>query len=615
MLHKPTSPYPYQTTVVLEPKNKLMFSCEAINSNVYSFRIKFDNFMIYQSAFLENDTVIENIDGVTNISCKFEQDKIYSGYTTTSNGIRRGSRRVYSLGTNDAIIKSNGGFTWQIRLYENAETANYIPSVWVAYGVVEENFNNKNYYFDVSKTTHDPYIDDKKGGYYTEKCRILKIRPHDNLDMLDQLGTYYINIDNVYYKVLDFIYYDPTDNDKIVERDSYGTPLYGYIIYSVNDYSDNKFIPSINSNSSYTIFSNFIDSDVFYFNTMLLPELHLYDMFEREILGGNTSVNSVISEYSNYIVTGQYISPSGSTVVSYKFSLEQFNKRYNEYIEIYTTGTVFSSDIKFNYDMLLHDEKYRLTIITKDSNGFECQKELYINTDLTTNSLPLQVWAGSYYPRGSRIIDFSNLLSIQCQELYKNHHKFMTIDALTGDINETTQNAIIVCDISLKNELLYSSVENLEDLQSENASVYLQFKISPGTWGEFMDYVDDSGWTCRLVWNGVSLDVCKLSTRDQKETIACLTGIVIYNYCPYEKSILTKSSIIEGLMKSEFNTTVPWKWFDDLEWKDDYFWHEETPFSNNWWRFVGDKVGMYLKNVSVDSNYIKLNERNNYVIS
>ena len=304
-----------------------------------------------------------------NINFSMLPNKGYQGITDVAQTTLT-SYTVY--GSNNAILQPNKEYSWQCRLYEDANE--YSPNNCLGYGFVDS------FSLEGTSLTSD----------------IIKTRPHTLVEYNVASGysganaknQYFIKIKGNTYRVKEFWnsdisheitdYYGKTQTVE-AETDSYGNALYGYAILENPDSSFGSGGRNI-VGERYTLCCNYIDSDEYYFSTTQTPSLRLYK-------GSNDSAEEIVTEsieidYSNLQLYGQYIHPTGITLNRYRVRLYKTSQGEEALID--DTGYVQDSNISYSYNRIQNcfaGEFYRLEINATDANNYSIHKNITIIAD------------------------------------------------------------------------------------------------------------------------------------------------------------------------------------------------------------------------------------------
>lgn len=399
-------------------------------------------------------------------------------YTTTEN-----DKTIYSVLDYEKLNK--------VLNTANFETINYIPTSWIGYGTIQDiksvdiNTDTSAYGFD------DGVIEVSSSG----KFKLIKIFPHaiPNLHLLGSdtcsaqtdytkghdtyYGRYYIKINGIFYKILDWRYYDwskiyittqvgegncvydgnpdefpyytlDDDNNKYYYKsvlkycqntdygilDGYGNPLNLYVlIYGGSDFDiGNK------SDVDYTIYSNYIDTDTCSFELTPNAEIvfgdskflnspdALYNQIQFYNSEENAFQNPFALPYSNLDLIGTYFHSLGATLRSFYTKLyiyDNSNKRL-----INETKTEYGTVYKYSFDEFMNQNKYLLDITLTDSNNITYKKYLYINSNYATTNVDLNVDVVYNLKEYRNKISWDTAPTCIPYEYIENNHAFLSSD-------------------------------------------------------------------------------------------------------------------------------------------------------------------------------------------
>ena len=532
-----------------------------------------------------------------------------------------------------SVDKRHGAFNYEMA-YEDAKLGenrvypedfyictNYIPTSLVGYGTVQEIYTIRNYLINEDKNKYGifdaPYLTEVANSYI-DNYYILKIFPHafHNWDMgtgeLSEdydsyYARYYIKINGIYYKILDWRYYlfagrydvgEKTYTNRSfnpsIDADGYGNPLAMYILIRKPDGE------SISSDDTYTIYCNYTDTDDYTFKYTDETVVSFYDATspnsemvfyktQDEALKEN---NIYSTSYSNVNITGVY--PQDGTYISkYKTTLYQVLSN-NKLSVIDSVAYEFGQNIRYEYDEFMNGKKYLLHFEIANSNGnilnyYRCIVPSY---GLETKLIRLD--SSVNRTNNSVIIDYSNLFSIAPKEETKGCYEFIETDVKYQPY----------LNLYKDNSLTYDEIDGQGDLSISNPVSNIVIKLNSYFNGEICRTIDDDENVYVLKWDGIQF----VYKTPNKELI----------YYPYKYGISDIESLednawlskmIENMESADINTDVPYVWneaFDAQIFNSDLYIHTEEPASEYWWSIVMYDNGIYFKNLTIGSDWVNI---------
>lgn len=317
---------------------------------------------------------------------------------------------------NNALLQPNSDYSWQVRLYEDADTE-HPPSNCLGYGFV----NAKGTPLKLRPHTTIEYnkvikIDGVENKYYQ----------FSSLEGASTSEKYYISINGKVGQITEFWNSDMSISEisgKSVstttpEADSYGDPLYGYAQIEWGTGST----PTINVGTQYAIFCNYVDSDEFYFSTTencklsLSDDGHTDDRHKDEE-GNPMTVTDIDDDTQIYVhrsdfhLSGEYAHTYGAIASRYRVLLYKAEDDIETLVD--DTDYIQDSYISYAYNRMVNGERYRLDIEVVDTNGYSIQRSVDITinySDIVIDIPDRTVRTDSYPQHNSIIVDWSNTL-------------------------------------------------------------------------------------------------------------------------------------------------------------------------------------------------------------
>ena len=611
LLRKPALQYPHAE--VVNPNEEVDFQCELQSSGkIAKARLMIDdnNYEYYFDNFDVQNLQENNYSSLVTYPIK-NNIPTYKIYKSDSN--RTSDETSFSFAAGEM-------YTWKMRIYEDSNPDNYVPSSWIGKGTVME-------LYQYDSNSHAPI------GISTSEIignKIIRINPHTQMYFRYNMGTglsysyakfwtryddnarYYIKVGNNFTEIKNYYYFlpkhdkgagynggDVTQVNKDSDLDSYGDPKFGYALI------DEKFNVSVGD--TYTIYCNYIDTDQYYFDTNTPPTINLYENFTsvngenvtREIdLSDNTQLAPLSLSYSNLHITGEYLQSEGISVSHYSFLLER-RESDTKYSTVSYSNNIYSTNIDWQYDKFISGNEYRLTLSLTDSVGSTFEKIIYIKAEYNSISYPMNIKIEEYRKHNSLIIDFSELHSITANEEIEGGHQFLAYNEDTDKIDTTLTIPNNVCHLDKGNSLTYDFIDGEKELSFGKSTIYTTFRIDSDYTGTIFEVTDDDGTTTALKWDGMHF---YLSVKNPS------TGYSSYGqvFSPYENwDNMTvgdkKKAINEAMAKEAVDYSVPYLYMKgEINYGDDLYYHTETPLSEQTWLVIIDTKteNVYFKNMS-----------------
>lgn len=630
MLYKPTNPTPYNS--VIDPTGGINFSASCVNTNeITEMRLTIDN-NSYKYYFDMGNTCYS--DGEIGIDIDKEQSK--SGYRISNSTYKRDDVVDYILcGSSSSILNSPKNYTWQVRLYQDNCNVN------IGYGFIQEVYTSLDTKFDDSAT-----------------C-ILKVRPHTNmffnagtnfnknnattssgstdrskklssalLNYYDDKVKYNIAINGTSYKVLAYYYSSSTYN---LQADTYGDPLFAYIEIAASD-------TDISADDEYSIYTNYIDSNEFYFQCKSAPKLTLSvitENFERELPitdGTNPSVESSNLHilYNNLKIEGKYSQSNGASVNYYRFRLYQILSDKTELL-LQDTGNIYKSEITYEYSDFFSGNVYKLVFQLQDTDKKSIVKSLYITPDYKSTVQPRTLAVQRYPDHQSVIIDFNNLISIPGEETVIGAHTFNNLTAIKNDNNSfkvqdeaegneeddnihlfAEKTNVKTCFIAPKNVVTYEKIDGSDDTTTcVNPLISMTFRCNNTNTQKIFKLVDDDNHEYALYWERHAFIFYYYeNTNNHRDYVVKYISPYYrsgFPNCAIATTLLTNTKLRElqqktenALSDSNANYAVPYLAFDDLptgtnDVNTDLYCHTEDIAKDFWWHAIIKQKQFYIK--------------------
>ena len=500
----------------------------------------------------------------------------------------------------------------------------YIPTAWIGYGEIQD--YNRTYITDSGRLAKNSSSSttNSSANYY-----MLKIFPHNiptyfavsgkgaftagndskeqtitqqYIDGYDTfLGRYYIKIAGYYFKILDFRYYDWRDNnspnpsdtiDSSTYFDGYGNALAMYVLIK-NDVD-------VELNGTYTIYSNYIDTDSCAFEISDAAEISFKDIKfpDTEITFYSTEDEAMKTDniynlqYSNIELSGTYYQNAGAYLSKYNISLYQIVNGNQSLIDRVTDR--FSQSIYYNFSDFRNAETYLLVFEITNSKNVVDRRCLCIRPDYGENTKLISAEAIYNKDDNSIIVDYGKAFSVYPEESIEGAYEFKT------------ENNNTYLSIGGGNTLTYDKIDGKGDLEFTNVLCNIVLRTHKGVHEDLFSIVDDNNNTYSMEWDGVQfVYTCTLSS-----------GTVnVYKYSPtlYNISAETNvtenpwlSQMLENMSVANINTSVPYLWneaFNAQLWDDDLFVHVEEQLDTHWYSIVVSNEDAYFYNLTGDTEW------------
>lgn len=596
--------------------------CVSFNPDINWLGVKKNSNMTWKSrlyeydSFLEDALVYDDLLDIgyptdnSNYPIDYENNYPYYSY---QNNYRKGMFN-YELAYEDA------GRSTKLYGDEFYYTTNYVPTSWIGYGNI---ISTQNAYLTGATTINDAPISSSSSGNRNNNYKLIKIFPHDfhnwlmfgydssSVSKTQQYTTgydnfysrYYIKIRGYYFKILDFRYYNwcdiddanPSDNLE-GNTDGYGNALSMYVLIKT---------PSgftINENDTYTIYSNYIDTDSYSFEMNDVADITFIDKkfasspisFYKTQSDAMTNENAYNLNYSNLEIEGAYKQNSGAYLSKYNVTLNRIDENGNMTI-IDRVANRFSQSIYYNFDEFKNGEKYLLKFEIVNNRNVIDERYLCIETFYGQETNLIKATTTFNQSDNSVIIDFNNIFSISPIETIENAHSF-----------KTENDNLFLC-IDSNNSLTYNKIDGEGNLTITNLLANIVIKLHDGFYGEIAYVKDDYNNEYTLSWDGLQFiyEVTKAS-----ET-------VIYHYYPFSYEISDETTItnnpwltkmIDNMTSYEIDTSVPYVWntaFNAQAWDNDLYIHVEEPSKVYWWSIIMCDDCVYFCNLDTSSDWIK----------
>ena len=644
MLYKPSNPSPYNS--VLDIDDKLSFSASCIcTDDICGLRLAVKDDKCDYFLPVKSDKLKDCLMG-SSITIPYDKDFLDEAnghYINTA-----GFARAESVSA-DSLLKVFTQYRWQVRLYQNMNS----PTISIAYGSIQ----------DVIKT----YDENGK----LQLRRILKIRPHTNMFFkhLDENGNhdtaydlgigkqfteyyddnagYYIQINGNQYKVEDYYYsktkayYNSAKQQQSLDCGKvYNTPLFAFIeidteeTVEVNEEGNEKrsIIEKFSADDEYTIYTNYIDSNEYYFECHQLYNPIFFDGNNKEITNYFSNSNSIGEEnvieidHSNFTLKGSLPQEARSSINYYQIKLFQIMPTGKEVL-IDDSGCVCGSDINYSCGDLLDGELYLLHINVCDTHNHLTNHSVYISPSyggIVQSPISL---VKAYREHNSVILDFSNLISITGHESnrYQGSHTISKekIGAITTNI----------CTIAPNNTVSFEKIDGRnKNIECENPLINLTFRCSSGDAQTIFEFITDNNVTYRLTWetyrfhlwagryitryqNKVvyQLENGALVPKTVREEIRTLETICDSYYSPYDiMNNHTDTEILQAIQNaiadSELNYSVPYLDLPNLLLREDSYAHTESAAHDFWWHVIVADGYWYINCINAPQGYSWQNE-------
>lgn len=492
---------------------------------------------------------------------------------------------------------------------------NYVPNSWVGYGSIEQTYlkylckdtDTKNYYWSSSSKYS---VNLKNRDAYSNGLQLLKIFPHTftnshiwgfNGDTSnfrkafdkyksgydEYYARYYIKINGIYYKILDWRYYDwffasydkekekNNTPEKMLEGevDGYGNPLAMYVLIYAPD-------AEIRADTEYTIYSNYMDSNNYTFQINDVPSVKFYDTkfpssnitfysTKEEAIG-----NPFILEYSNLELNGRYSQNSGAYISQYQVEL-----LLDDGTAIDKTKS-FSQTLQFCFSDFSNANKYLLHISIINNRNVIDERYLYITPSYNTTSNLINADVKYNRKHNSAIIDFSKLHSITptiSDDGYEFDNENKSVKIFEG------------------NSLTYDKNDDFKTpLNIQDSLVNFTFKLKTGFNGEICKVIEDNGTETCLSWNSSEgVFRCDIGS------VSC--SVLIYGEWELETQLA-------AMQNAELNSNTEYNWgeeFNEMDYNENLYFHAETKADMYWCSAIIDlkEKKVYIKIMSEEPKW------------
>lgn len=526
-------------------------------------------------------------------------------------------KKGWRCGTfNYNVAYQEAGLSAEKKTYKDSfyYCTDYIPSSWIGYGSVGE--FSSSVYLTGTKSSNASVISSSSKNGKSDKYYMLKIFPHDfhNQNMFGNdtksysntkqytsgydsyYARYYIKLKGYYFKILDWRYYDWRDNTKTPIKnlegnvDGYGNALSMYVLIKV----PSGFSLSSNEDLTYTIYSNYIDTDNYSLEINDEPTLSFCDSKFPDVAIPfyDTKEDALDNEYqiaySDFDLQAVYSQNSGAYLSKYSINIDKIKEDGSLY-ELERVHDRFAQTLKYSYSDFMNGEKYLLSVRITNNRGVTDERYLCIAPQYGIEPRFIQAKTKYNKVNNSVKIDFSEAFSIAAKEAVEGEHEFLTEQDLT------------YVHLQDKNSITYDEIDGVGALSFKDftASIVIRFKHDFS--GELVYIEDDDGNEYQLSWDGIRFTYNILQKNG---------SIKQFNYTPYADTIsaetdITKNAWLAKMMNnlkvSEENKSVPYIWnmaFDAQKWDDTLYWHEEEPYSENWWSIILRNDGASFANLT-----------------
>lgn len=591
MLYKTTSPSPYMTSVA--PCEDVSFSCSCVNtSDVKRVRLK-----------------INDVNSNNNV------------YTTDTNTPTIKDKEIsISINTANVNLIPQKNYTWQMRLYETNNTVN------IGYGFVNSilnSYKNSNPQEGectalTSNATHvlkiRPHTDilfdlnnisinsislnnGTNNAYISKECFNTVFKKNANKDKFTSGGdsnvTYIIRINGKDYPIL--AYYYGADSDL---KDHYTTSTFieGYPIGQVDSYDNPLFAyveiesdSNANLEGEYTIYTNYIDSDEFYFSCNSKPTLTLSNngAVIEDFADTNTptEANSYILQSSNFSLVGAYNQAENAIIDYYWVKLYQITS--NGEILLDYTGNIYSSTFEYYYDCFFSGEEYKLILQTVDTNKTTILKSIIITPKYESTIIPLNIMVEENKKNGSVCIDFSNLISISGEEVITDGHTILTDEDI----------GVSYCQINEDNTITYSKKDGSDKpLECSSPLLSVICKCNHENPQDILTLNTDDGKRYEVMWTG-RVFVVFIYGGNSVFPIDSIT------YDPFINMGVNTDTIETAISKPATNYAVPYLAYSDITFNNTYYYHTESIFNDFWWHIIFTENSFYIKCLNPTDGY------------
>ena len=583
MLYKPTAATPCREKVNPDDLNKsgISFGCTLLSSSkVAKTRLMIGDggYEYYFDSPPLTPTIINRDYGV-DIEYSYRGEN--ASYAIQQSNNRRMSSEDIENPLKKLYIQSGRSYTWQMRIYEDRAVS------WIGYGTIE-----------AVKEVSSQYI--------------LKIRPHTNIyfpealpygiypqfwSRYDNNAEYFIKTNNGISRIEAYTCYDPSSEEGYFkDKDmSYDTPLYGYAKVDANF--------TITQGEPYTIYCNYIDTDLYYFEASTPPQITLSECFNvngSELLR-DIEKDTLVLEYSNLHIKGRYYQNDGATVNYYNFLLEELvsvdeNEEHPVYRVVDATNNIYSPTVEYMYDNIIGGSDYRLTLHVTDTDNVTTGKILYISAVYLASIYPMQFKPELYMPHNSVIMDFRGLVSIPAHEELSGQHQYVALNPRNGEPATDTWYPQNACHVDLGNCLTYNQLDGEGDLSIKNGLFYFILSVDDVYNGTVFEAEDDDGNHITGSFDGVCFTLAYTNNGNvthQKLYFSPYASWLAENSTRDLRTSAVTIAMREGgtdplSQRRIINIDVPFLYYDELEYRESNYYHPETAMSEYGWAIIVD---------------------------
>lgn len=512
-------------------------------------------------------------------------------------------------------VLSNGReISWKVRLFDKYSLLGggaYKATTQVAYGTINSVstyqynsvsytrltvFPHMNIYMDTlvgikNIQTRLPGVDDDPNGY--AKANILSI-----LRNCDPNMRYYIEINGMQYPITHYSYV-PIETGLISEWDeyfdAYGNPVNGYIGIEGTGLS-------IQSDTTYKIYCNYIDSKSTYFDVYSDAVITVKENLGTTLTSSNCALdNPYVINYCNLELDISYSQAQGVYSNYFNYSVKRYNPSSGEYEFVYNSGNLYNQQLHCSFNKLLPDSVYQVIINIIDTQQRSYVRELYFKTDYSYADTNVSAKAEYYNAHNSIIIDWSEVYSIMPNE-DSSDCVFVNLSDNGTVSSSSPHNAV---QIPENTTLTYMTNNSGESLNLENCTFAFVFKGTDITRGVITQISDGKGFYAVVSYNSGILRI--------------QSTVYSYSYNLYGE--YDQDDFIQALSVSNVNSVdvpVPFIWgdanvdFDNIEWNDDYYWHEEDLIANSVFMVAINRDDCAVKNVTTNQTISAINNHSRY---
>lgn len=498
-----------------------------------------------------------------------------------------------------SILKTGSPYSWKIRLYErdsmNPVDTKYVPNIKVGYGTLVNDTSNEfkllqtksgseiytgirldtfpfqNIYDDVADITSTSFT-------YSVLNSDVKKTLYNMYKNYDDNVKYWIVLDGniilINYRLYPYAYTDknnsPSAMDKINNNfDSYGNPLYGYILFLTNNFkdfygelSDSTDLISLYNKllgKSFEIRTNYIDSKWAYFEVYDDANITIKDN-KNHMLSPDKSYDI---DFCNLELSINYSQPQGVSLNYFSYKVYSYSKKDDEYVLDYSSPNYYGGNT-ISYDNFFNDKEYKFVVTLVDVNQRIYTKTYLFHTVFKVVNPNQCVTATYYAPHHSIIVDWSKVNSI-------NPTKKLNISDYQYVEKDTNSNKKSLY-IPSGSALYYSENDFHVPLNFNNASLMFDFYGTNKTGcdtshPEILSFSTTDGFNATVSYEDCSCIVVKTNKYTSK---------FIYLYEDSDIEMLSKALL------SDDPVSAPFVWNEGLSWNDDYSWKEDNRIANKW---------------------------------